>query len=112
QGAFLFDFIPLGNFTVETSDGAGNRGRSSGALTTTGQVAVVNVNFLGRGTVSGLIQDGAGNVAPNASVNLFSGSIFGGQKTTSSDATGHYSFSNVFVGSFTVTASSAITRLG
>lgn len=112
QGNFLFDFIPLGNFTVETSDGVGNRGHTSGILTTTNQVAVANVSFLGRGTVSGLVRDGAGNVVPNASVTLFSGSIFGGQKSTATDATGSYSFTNVFVGTFTVTANSAISRLG
>ncbi len=112
QGQYLFDFVPLGNFTVDTTDAAGNHGRSTGSLTTTNQVAVTNVSFLGRGTVSGLIKDGAGNTVPNATVNLFSNSIFGGQKTTSSDATGHYSFTNVFVGGFNITASSAITRLG
>src|SRR5947209_10237332 len=112
QGAYLFDFIPLGNFTVEANDSNGNRGRTSGSLSTTSQVAVANVSFLGRGAVNGIIRDGSGNPVPNATVNLFSNSIFGGQKSTASDATGHYSFANVFVGTFTVTASSAITRLG
>ena len=112
QGAFLFDFIPLGNFTVETSDSSGNRGRTTGTLTTTSQVAIANVSYLGRGAVSGVVRDGAGNTVPNATVNLFSNSIFGGQKSTATDATGHYSFSSVFIGTFNVTASSAITRLG
>jgi hypothetical protein len=112
QGQFTFDFVPLGSFTIETSDSSGNRGRTTGALNTTSQVFVANVSFLGQGTVSGTVKDGAGNAVPNATVTLFSGSIFGGQKTTATDATGHYSFSNVFVGTFNVTASSAITRLG
>ncbi len=112
QGTYLFDYIPLGNFTVDISDANGNRGRTTGSLTATSQVAVANASFLGRGTVGGLIKDGSGNPVPNATVNLFSNSIFGGQKTTASDATGHYSFANVFVGAFSVTANSAITRLG
>jgi hypothetical protein len=112
QGQYLFDFVPLGNFTVETSDSSGNRGRTSGSLSTTSQVAIANVSFLGQGTVSGSIKDAAGNAVPNASVNLFSRSIFGGQQSTASDSGGHYSFSNVFVGGFTVAASSAISRLG
>ena len=112
QGQYLFDFVPLGSFTVETSDNSGNRGRTSGTLSTTSQVAIANVSFLGQGSVNGLIKDGTGTAVPNATVNLFSNSIFGGVKSTSSDATGHYSFSHVFVGQFSVNASSAITRLG
>ena len=112
QGQFLFDFVPLGNFTVETSDSAGNRGRTTGALTTTSQVVVSNVSFLGRGTVSGSVVDGSGIAVPNASVNLGSNSIFGGTKNGTTDAVGHYSFTNVFVGPFTVNASSAISRQG
>src|SRR5258708_27244284 len=45
----LFDFVPLGSFTVETSDGSGNRGRTTGSLSTTSQVVVANVSFLGKG---------------------------------------------------------------
>jgi hypothetical protein len=112
QGQYLFDFVPLGGFAVETSDNSGNRGRTSGTLSTTSQVAIANVSFLGQGAVSGLIKDGTGNPVPNATVTIFSNSIFGGQKSASSDATGHYSFSNVFVGPFSLNASSAITRLG
>lgn len=112
QGQYSFDFVPLGNFTVDTSDSSGNRGRTSGILSTTSQVVIANVNFLGQGTVSGTIKDGSGNPVANASVNLFSNSIFGGAKSTTTDGSGHYSFSNVFVGNFTVTANSAITRLG
>jgi hypothetical protein len=112
QGQFTFDFVQLGNFTLETSDSSGNRGRSSGALTTTSQVVIANVSFLGKGTVIGTVKDGSGNPVPNASVNLFSGSIFGGSQSTTTDASGNYSFANVFVGGFSVNASSAITRLG
>lgn len=112
QGNYIFDFVPLGNFTIDTSDGSGNRGRTTGSLTTTSQVTVANVTYLGRGIVSGTIKDGAGNAVPNATVSLASGSIFGGQQTTTTDATGAYSFSHVFVGPFNVNASSAITRLG
>jgi hypothetical protein len=112
QGQFLFDFVPLGGFTVDTTDSAGNHGRTTGALTTTSQVAVTQVTFLGKGTVSGTVKDGSGNPVPNASVSLGSSSIFGGFQSTTTDGAGHYSFTGVFVGNFTVNASSAITRLG
>src|SRR5215469_2108220 len=112
QGRFTFDFVPLGNFAIEATDSAGNRGRTTGSLTTTSQVAISNVSFLGKGTVSGTVKDATGNPVPNASVNLNSGSIFGGFKSTTTDGAGHYSFSDIFIGSYSVNASSAITRLG
>src|SRR5262249_5484014 len=106
------DFVPLGSFSVDASDGSGNRGRTSGSLTTTSQVVISNVSFLGKGTVSGTVKDGTGNPVANASVSLGSGSIFGGFKTSTTDGAGHYSFTDVFIGTYTVNASSAITRLG
>src|SRR5262249_19237750 len=95
-----------------TTDSAGNHGRTSGVLTTTSQVVVSKVSFLGKGTVSGTVKDGSGNPVPNASVNLSSSSIFGGFQSTTTDGAGHYSFKGVFVGNFNLNASSAITRLG
>lgn len=112
QGQFLFDFVPLGSFTVETSDSSGNRGRTTGSLSTTSQVVIANVSFLGKGTVSGAVVDGAGIAVPNASVTLNSSSTFGGTKTAATDGAGHYSFTDIFVGPFTVNASSAISRQG
>jgi hypothetical protein len=112
QGQFLFDFVPLGGFTVETSDSSGNRGRTTGSLSTTSQVVVANVSFLGKGTVSGSVVNGAGIAVPNAAVTLNSGSAFGGTKSTTTDGAGHYSFTDIFVGPFTVNGSSAISRLG
>ncbi len=112
QGNFLFDFVPLGSFTVETSDSSGNRGRTTGLLSTTSQVVVANVSFLGKGTVSGTVADGAGIAVPNAAVTLNSGSTFGGTKSTTTDGAGHYSFADIFVGPFTVNGSSAISRQG
>ena len=112
QGQYSFDFVPLSSFTVEASDSSGNRGRTTGVLSTTSQVVLSNISFLGKGIVSGFVRDGTGNAVPNAGVNLNSGSTFGGSKSTTTDAAGHYSFSDIFVGSFTVNANSAITRQG
>src|SRR5262249_43150974 len=67
QGRFTFDFVPLGNFTIDANDSSGNRGRTTGSLTTTSQVAISNVSFLGKGIVSGTVKDGTGNPVPNAS---------------------------------------------
>jgi hypothetical protein len=111
-GRFLFDFVPLSTFTVEASDAGGNRGRTTGSLTVTGQTAVANIGFLARGHVTGTIRDGAGEPVPNASITLSIGAIFGGTRTTTADANGAYSFLDVFIGPVTVTARNPITRLG
>src|SRR5262249_6974628 len=60
----------------------------------------------------GTVKDGSGNPVPNAAVSMSSNSIFGGFKSTTTDGAGRYSFSDVFIGSFNVNATSAITRLG
>jgi hypothetical protein len=112
QGQYSFDFVPLSSFTVEASDSTGNRGRTTGVLSTTSQVVLSNISFLGKGIVSGFVRDGTGNAVPNAAVNLNSSSTFGGSKSTTTDAAGHYSFTDIFVGPFTVNANSAITRQG
>ncbi|HXG46421.1 MAG TPA: carboxypeptidase regulatory-like domain-containing protein, partial [Methylomirabilota bacterium] len=111
-GRYLFDFVPLGSYTVEASDAANNRGRTSGELTATAQVNVSDVTYLGRGTVTGVVRDGGGNPVANASVSLSSASVFGGRGDVTSDAQGRFSFVNVFIGPFQLTARAPIARLG
>jgi protocatechuate 3,4-dioxygenase beta subunit len=111
-GQFVFDFVPLGGFVLDASDANGNRGRNTGTIRRSGVVVQSNIIFLGRGSVSGTVSDGSGNPVAGANVTLNSNSIFGGNFSTATDGNGQYSFSNVFVGSFDVTASSATLRLG
>ncbi len=109
---YLFDFVPPGNFNVQASDNNGNRGQTTGAITLTGQVVNADITYLGQGTVSGQVLDAANNPVPNASVSLNSRSVFGGSGSATTDSTGHYSISNVFVGPFDVSATNPLTRLG
>lgn len=111
-GRYSIDFAPLGNFTIEASDSAGNRGRTAGFLSATNQVILADITYLGRGTVTGTVVDGSNNPVPNATVVLNSGSIFGGQTTVVTDGSGAYTVNNVFVGAFSVSARAPIARLG
>jgi hypothetical protein len=111
-GKYSIDYLPVGSFTVEASDAKGNRGRSSGFISSTSEVILSDITFLGRGNVSGVVKDGAGNPVANATVELNSGSIFGGHNVVATDASGNYFISNVFIGSFQVSARAPIARLG
>ncbi|HEV8348494.1 MAG TPA: carboxypeptidase regulatory-like domain-containing protein [Vicinamibacterales bacterium] len=111
-GRYIFDFVPLAAFNAEATDSAGNRGRTSGSLTVTGQTAAADVAFLARGNVVGTVKDGANTPVANATVTFSDGSVFGGSRTVTTDALGRYSFFDVFIGAARVTASSPLTGLG
>jgi len=110
-GRYTFDFVPLGSFAVETSDATGNRGRSTGNISTTGRTVVTDITYLGQGNVTGLVFAGTGVPATNATVELRSRSVFGGGATAFTGSGSQFAFSNVFVGDFDVTAFVAATRL-
>lgn len=111
-GQFEFDFVPLGVYTVDASDAKGERGRTQAVLNKPGIVVQANIIYLGRGAVAGTVFDGSQNPVPNASVFLNSRSIFGGSFSTTTDANGQYTISEVFVGPFDVVASSSTSRTG
>ena len=100
---FRFDFIPLGVYTVEAFDAAGNRGRSSAAITGTNQVVPADVSFLGKGRVTGIVESGGGALVAGARVTLRSRSPFGGAAEVVSDAAGRFAIDGVFVGPFELT---------
>lgn len=111
-GQYSFDFIPLGNFTIDATDANGNHGRSFGAISATGEIAVKDVGFLPRGNVAGTVTDASGTPAANAAITLNAGGVFASSQRTNTDANGHYSFNSVFIGNFSVTAQAALTGLG
>jgi hypothetical protein len=112
-GAFSFPFVPLGAFVVTASDSLGDTGSNSGFIATTNETITSNITFLGNGTVSGKVADTAGNLAVNATVTLLGTGTTPQSLTTQTDASGHYSFSQVNVGSFAVSAGlSGTTSLG
>ena len=110
-GKFLFDFVPLGSFTLDAFDNNGNHGRTSTNIELTNQTQTTNIVYLGRGNVVATVVDGASNPVPNATVSLYSSSPFGGSQKGTTDSSGKFSFPGVFVGDFQLTAQSPITRL-
>ena len=111
-GRYFFDFVALGPFSVDAIDAAGNRGRTNATVTNTGTTTQADVTFLGRGTVTGAVRDGAGNGVANASVSINIGGPFGSQQTTSTDGQGAFSFAGVFIGPYTLSAKAPVQRLG
>ncbi len=109
-GNFSFGFVPLGNFTLTAADTNGNRGSTAGTLVTTGLTDGMNIYFLGQGTVSGTVTSVLGQGVANASVSLTDNGLIFQQFSTTADANGNYTIPGVFVGHYSVTATSPITR--
>jgi hypothetical protein len=110
-GNYRFNLVALGNFSLTATDSSGDQGSTSGTLVTTGLTDGQNIYFLGQGTVSGTVTTILGQPVPTASVSLSVTGTINQQLTTTADANGHYSFSGVFLGKYSVTALSQISRL-
>lgn len=109
---YRFGYMPLGVYTVEANDGAGNRGRTTAQITNTNQTVKANISYLGVGSIIGTVKSALGNAIPGATVKLNSQSMFGGQATAISDENGEFSFDDVYVGNFSVSATDAVSGLG
>lgn len=109
-GNFTFNFVALGNFVLSASDTNGNRGSTTGTLVTTGLTDGQNIYFLGQGTVGGAVTNSLGQGVASASVNMLNNGLIQQQLSTTADANGNYSIPGVFVGQYSVTATSPITR--
>jgi uncharacterized repeat protein (TIGR01451 family) len=110
-GKYRYEFVPLGSYNADATDTNANHGRASGNISATAQVNVSDITFLGRGTVTGTVRDGAQNPVANAALSLYSSSVFGGSATTTSDGAGRYTLSNIFVGPYFITAQAPVSRL-
>ena len=113
QGQFSFNVTQPNTYTIEASDATGNRGRTSVVLTviTPNDPKTVNVTFLGRGSVQGVVREPGGAVQAGLTVNLNSSGIFGGAASAVTNAQGVYRIDGQFVGGFTVTTRNATTQL-
>ncbi len=113
DGKFLFDFVPLGQFTVKARpQGAltpGDGGQTSGKVEWNGQAVHAEVIF--QGTVSvGVVVTGKVGASP-VDVKLQSGGIFGGRAVPSGIENNVMIFEAVPRAPFTVSASQ-ITPIG
>ncbi|HEX4915064.1 MAG TPA: carboxypeptidase regulatory-like domain-containing protein, partial [Vicinamibacterales bacterium] len=113
-GQFEFPLVTTGNYVIEATSLAGHRGRSPVIVGADGDEEVVSVVFLGEGTVTGQVLDGAGTFVPRAPVTFRSSSIFGVAPPISinAEADGTFRFERVKIGSFTIEARDLLTGQG
>ncbi len=111
-GQYTFSFVPLGAVTMDATDANGNHGRASGIITATSQTITANVQYLGRGTVTGVVSDGSGTPVAGAVVRLSNNGLFSQYPSTTTNNIGQYTFTNIFVGPLNLSASSAATSTG
>lgn len=112
-GFYFFDDVAMGGVTVRAIAAAGpDGGAATGSLAFAGEVARIDVRFVGTGAVSGVVRSGGALVA-FASVRLAtrnaSGRSFSAETQTNAD--GVYAFAAVPVGDVSVTAVEAGTLL-
>ena len=115
DGGYEFPLVTLGTYVLEASDTAGNRGRTAAtSLLASGQELDLDVVFLGRGTVRGIVRDGAGNPVANAPLTLRTNSIFGPGASVTGNAghDGRFQFEGVFVGTASIQAQDAANLAG
>jgi hypothetical protein len=105
-GAYRFDLVPLGDFTLVVTDlTTGDKGLTNSSLTTLNEVRTANVNLIGQGQVTVQIADGSGQPVSGATVYIYSSSLFGGSYSATTGSTGVLNFGPLFSGDFTVSAS-------
>ena len=111
-GQFTFAYVPVGSFMVQASDTNGHQGSATGLVATTSQTVTANIQFVGSGTVSGVVEDKQSNPAASAQVTLVSNTNVQQTLTAQADANGKYSISNVVAGKFTLSAAVPQSRQG
>ena len=106
DGAFTFQSVPGGSFTVVAVSLNGLSGRNDGIVSSEGQVIDLQVVLEGSGRVTGKIIDASGAPVPAAAVTLTEAS--GRQRTAQAGSAGaddgQFAFEDVPVGPFTLEA--------
>lgn len=105
DGTYAFPLVTLGDYRIEAAAVDGRRARSLVLLGDSGRDVLVNLVYLGTGTVSGTVRLGSGAV-PNARLTFYSWSIFGPAPVVerSAEPDGTFSFTDVAIGSFSIVA--------
>jgi len=112
NGTYEFPLVAVGKYNVAVSDTSGNRGIAPAEITSSGQDVTTPVSFLGRGSVTVTVKDGAGNLVNGAQVTLLGYSIFGSAPPVSGTAVnGTFTAANMFFGTFLAQAKDPATNL-
>ena len=108
---FEFPLLQIGTYQVNAELG-GDKGRGAAAILQSGLDVTLQVNFLGKGSITGQVVDGAGLQVANPEVRLGSYSLFGSeQRLASGLGDGSFSFSDIFVGDFSLSAKDPVSRM-
>lgn len=111
-GGFHFPLLQIGSYVIEAVTAQGDKGRGSAAIIQSGVDVTVNVTFLGKGSITGEVVDGAGNPVANPEVRLSSYSLFGTeQRAISGNGDGTFSFGGIFVGDISLSAKDPVTKM-
>jgi len=111
DSAYRFDFLPPGTYQIDALDAVGNRGRATVTVEETNQRIEADVVFLGKGTVTGLVEGQSGGVIAGAVVTITSLGIFDQVVPATAGADGRFSAPGVFAGPFVASARNLVTGL-
>lgn len=111
-GHYSFAFVPLGAVVLTASDANGNFGRSAATVTETAQTINLNIQYLGKGTVTGVVATALGTPVPGATVQLSNQGLQYQSLTATTNSLGQYTISNVFVGAIYLSATSTTSSTG
>ena len=109
SGSYKLEFVPLGAYTLDGNDDQGNRARTTSSIEFTSQVVRADLGFLGRGRVTGKVENTAGQAVAGAQVRTSSHGIFEQVLTATSGPDGRFAIDGVFVGPLTVNANDPAT---
>lgn len=110
-GEFKFEFVPLGEYIIESIGQGKNRGRTTTVLSGTTQVHDADVIFLGLGTVNGYVEASNGQRLNDVDVRLTSSGIFATTQTQRTNNLGEFVFESVYAGDFTLSTQDEIREL-
>ena len=111
-GHYSFAGVPLVSFTIDVTNASADHGRATGQLSNNGQMLTENIHLNGFGTVNVTVKDASSNLIPNAAVTITGETQFGGTFTGTTQSNGVATISNVLAGSFFVSATDPVTKLG
>jgi hypothetical protein len=111
-GHYGFAFVPLGAVILDATDANGNHGRATATVTATSQTINANIQYLGRGTVTGVVSTALGTPVAGATVQLSNSGVFYQGLSTTTNNIGQYTFNNVFVGALYLSAASTASSTG
>lgn len=105
SGAYAFDVAQPGGYIVQAESGL-ERGRTSAVLASLdpSQPLVVDLAYLPKGTVHGVVRDDDGNALAGARILLQTNGVFQAPRETITDGLGRYAVEGVFAGPIAVTA--------